>query len=161
MPEYAAEDPNNLLLGGPDGTFMEAAEAAGIVDFARTRGAALADFNLDGMLDLVEVNRRENVHVWRNVGWGTAEQPEPMGNWVAIRLNQPGPNRERHRGVDRGEDRRSGLTPGAHGRRRSRRRPDRLVALRDGASRAGRDPRAVAGRRNRAVAAGSGPIDSS
>ena len=60
MPEFAGADPSNLMLGGPDGTFTEGAGAAGIVNFARGRGAALADFNFDGLLDLVEVNRREN-----------------------------------------------------------------------------------------------------
>ena len=30
QPEYAARDPSNLLLGQPDGTFVESAEAAGI-----------------------------------------------------------------------------------------------------------------------------------
>jgi hypothetical protein len=94
MPDYAANDPNNLLLGQPDGTFLESAEEAGIVHFARTRGGALVDLNLDGMLDLVEVNRVENVNLWRNVGWGDAAGPEPMGNWAAIRLEQPGPNRD-------------------------------------------------------------------
>jgi hypothetical protein len=54
----------------------------------------LVDLNLDGMLDLVEVNRVENVNLWRNVGWGDAAGPEPMGNWAAIRLEQPGPNRD-------------------------------------------------------------------
>jgi hypothetical protein len=49
---YAGRDPSNLMLGNPDGTFTEVAEQAGIVDFARSRGAALTDFNLDGMLDL-------------------------------------------------------------------------------------------------------------
>lgn len=93
MPDYAAEDPNNLLLGQPDGTFVEAAETAGLLSLGRTRGAALADFNLDGMLDLVEVNRRENVKLWRNVGWGDAAAPAPMGNWIAIRLEEAGPNR--------------------------------------------------------------------
>jgi len=52
MPDYAPEDPNDLLLGGADGTFTESAAVAGIVNFARARGAALADFNLDGLLDL-------------------------------------------------------------------------------------------------------------
>ena len=93
MPDFAAQDPSNLFLGQPDGTFKEAADTAGIVDFARGRGAALADFNLDGLLDLIEVNRRVNVGLWRNVGSGTAEQPAPMGDWVAIRLDQSGPNR--------------------------------------------------------------------
>ncbi len=92
MPEYAARDPSNLLLGRRDGTFVEAAEAAGIVSFARARGGSLVDLNLDGLLDLVVVNREENVLVWRNLGAGTADDPEPMGAWVALRLHQPGPN---------------------------------------------------------------------
>jgi hypothetical protein len=94
VPESAAKDPSNLLLGQPDGTFMEGAEATGILSFARGRGAALSDFNLDGMLDLVEVNRRDNVGLWRNVGSGNAAGPAPMGNWVAIQLDQSGPNRD-------------------------------------------------------------------
>jgi hypothetical protein len=92
QPEFAAEDPSNLLLGNPDGTFTEAAEEAGIVNFARARGAAMADFNLDGMLDLVEVNRRENVELWRSVGWGDASSPSAMGNWIAVELAQEAPN---------------------------------------------------------------------
>lgn len=92
MPEFAAADPSNLLLGQEDGTFLESADAAGILNFGRGRGAALADFNLDGMLDLVEVNRRDNVKLWRNVGSGTAAEAPPLGHWVALRLRQRGPN---------------------------------------------------------------------
>ena len=92
--DYAAKDPSDLLLGQPDGTFSESGVVAGIVSFARGRGAALADFNLDGMLDIIQVNRRENVSLFRNVGWGDAAQPEPMGDWIAVRLEQPGPNRD-------------------------------------------------------------------
>lgn len=92
QPGYAADDPSNLLLGNPDGTFSEVAEAAGIVDFARSRGAALADFNLDGMLDLIEVNRRENIKLWRNVGWGETGQATAMGNWIEVRLEKTAPN---------------------------------------------------------------------
>jgi hypothetical protein len=44
------------------------------------------------MLDLVEVNRRENVELWRNVGWSDGREPAPMGNWVALGLEQPAPN---------------------------------------------------------------------
>lgn len=94
MPDYAARDPNNLLLGQADGSFVEGAPAAGIVTYARGRGAALADLNLDGMLDLVVVNRRENVQVWRDVGFGDAAQPVPMGDWIGIRLSQPGSNHD-------------------------------------------------------------------
>jgi hypothetical protein len=94
MADHAARDPSNLLLGQSDGTFVESAEAAGLLSFARARGAALVDLNRDGMLDLVVVNRRENVGLYRNVGWGTATEPEPMGDWVALRLDQPGSNHD-------------------------------------------------------------------
>jgi hypothetical protein len=92
QPEFADEDPSNLMLGNPDGSFTEAAEAAGLVNFARARGAALADFNLDGMLDLVEVNRRENIELWRSVGWGDVTTPVAMGDWIAVKLEQTSPN---------------------------------------------------------------------
>ncbi|HET6381367.1 MAG TPA: CRTAC1 family protein [candidate division Zixibacteria bacterium] len=92
--DFAARDPSNLLLGRSDGTFVEAAPDAGIVSFARARGAALVDLNLDGLLDLVVVNRQENILLWRNVGSGTADDPEHMGRWIALRLRQPGPNRD-------------------------------------------------------------------
>ncbi len=93
QPDHAMDDPNNLLLGQADGTFVESAAEAGIADFASTRGAALVDLNLDGMLVVVEVNRRGPVRLWRNVGWGDGTRPEAMGSWLAIRLDQPGPNR--------------------------------------------------------------------
>jgi hypothetical protein len=94
MPDYAANDPSNLLIGQPDGTFKEGATAAGIVGFDRGRGAALVDFNLDGLLDLVQVNLGAPVKVWRNVGAGTAANPAPMGHWLAVTLSQPGSNRD-------------------------------------------------------------------
>jgi enediyne biosynthesis protein E4 len=92
MPEFATDDPSNLLIGQTDGTFVEGAEQAGIVDFNRGRGAALVDLNLDGMLDLIQVNRRSTVELWRNVGWGEADSPAPMGGWLAVRASQPAPN---------------------------------------------------------------------
>ncbi len=92
MPDYAQKDPSNLLLGQPDGTFKDAAVEAGTVSFDRSRGAALADFNLDGLLDLIEVNYGAPVRLWRNVGAGDATTPAPMGAWMAVTLAQPGPN---------------------------------------------------------------------
>ena len=92
--DFARKDPSNLLLGQPDGTFRESADAAGILSFDRGRGAALADFNLDGMLDLVEANYGSPVRIWRNVGSGSADRPAPMGAWLALRLDQPGANRD-------------------------------------------------------------------
>lgn len=93
-PGYAQRDPSNLLLGAPDGTFSEAADRAGILNFDKGRGAALVDFNGDGLLDLVEVNVDAPVRLWRNVGSGTAEAPAPLGNWLAIRPVDSGPNRD-------------------------------------------------------------------
>ncbi len=92
MPDHAMKDPSELLLQRRDGTFVRAAKAAGILHFDRTRGAALADLNADGLLDLVEVNRREPVRIWRNVGAGSAAKPRPMGHWLSIELAQPAPN---------------------------------------------------------------------
>jgi len=96
MADFAQKDPSNLLLGQSDGTFSEAAEAAGIMSFDRGRGAALADFNMDGLLDLIEVNYRAPVKLWRNVGSGDATMPASMGDWVAIQLEQANPN---HAGI--------------------------------------------------------------
>jgi len=92
QPDYAQMDPSNLLLGQPDGTFREAADAAGILSFDRARGAALADLNLSGMLDLIVVNYGAPVRVWRNVGSGSAARPVAMGHWIGVRPVQPGPN---------------------------------------------------------------------
>jgi hypothetical protein len=93
MGDFANKDPSNLLLGHPDGTFTEGAKDAGVLNFDSARGAVLADFNLSGMLSLVVVNRNANAKVYRNVGFGTAEKPLPMGNWIEVKANQPGPNR--------------------------------------------------------------------
>jgi hypothetical protein len=94
MPDYAARDPSNLLIGQPDGTFVEGGSEAGIVTYARGRGGALVDFNLDGMLDLIQVNRRENVSLWRSLGRRDAEPAAQIGHWIAVRLEQPRPNHD-------------------------------------------------------------------
>jgi hypothetical protein len=94
MVEYAAHDPSSLLVGQADGTFVEGALDAGIMTDARGRGAALTDLNLDGLLDLVLVTRRAPVQLWRNLGAGTPDAPEPMGGWIELRLEQDGPNRD-------------------------------------------------------------------
>jgi hypothetical protein len=94
MPDFATRDPSNLMLGQPDGTFLEAGSEAGIDDFASARGGAMVDLNADGLLDLVIVDRRQNVRVYRNVGAGTADAPVPLGNWVAINLRQADANRD-------------------------------------------------------------------
>jgi len=92
--DYATRDPSDLFLGQPDGTFVEAADKAGIVSYARGRGAALVDLNLDGLLDLVELNLGAPTILWRNVGSGDAAAPAPIGHWIGLQIEQSGPNRD-------------------------------------------------------------------
>ena len=87
--DFARLDPSNLLLGKADGTFVERADAAGTLDYDLGRGAALTDFNLDGLPDLVEVHLSSPVRIWRNTGAGTAEAPAPLGHWTGIRVEDP------------------------------------------------------------------------
>ena len=93
MPEFAAADPNNLLIGQADGSFVESAEEANMISFERGRGAVLIDLNLDGILDLVVANLKAPTEIWRNVGKGTAQKTEVHGNWIGLKLHQPGGNR--------------------------------------------------------------------
>ena len=92
--EHASKDPSDLLLGQADGTFAESTEAAGLLQYSMARGVALVDLNLDGALDLVQVVRNDNVQLYRNVGSGDAATPRPMGHWLEVGLDQPGPNRD-------------------------------------------------------------------
>ncbi len=91
--DYAARDASDLFLRQLDGTFAEAADRAGIVRFERGRGAAVADLNLDGLLDLIEVNYGSDAVLWRNVGSGSAGAPAAMGHWLMLDIEQSGPNR--------------------------------------------------------------------
>jgi enediyne biosynthesis protein E4 len=87
MPDFAAKDPNNLLLQASDGKFQEAGDKAGVASGAVGRGGALVDFNLDGLLDMVVVNRWETAQLWRNTS-------SNAGRWIQVKLQQPGPNRD-------------------------------------------------------------------
>jgi hypothetical protein len=90
---YATKDPSDLFLGRPDDTFgPSVTDTAGIVSFARGRGAALVDLDGDGLLDLVEASFADPFRIWRNVGSGTAAAPVAMGHWLGIRATEPGPN---------------------------------------------------------------------
>jgi hypothetical protein len=88
MPDFAMKDPNNLLLQAADGTFVEAADKAGVASMETARGAALADFNMDGLLDMVVVNRNAPTQIWRNTGMGAQ-----AGHWLKLGLRASGANR--------------------------------------------------------------------
>jgi hypothetical protein len=85
MPGMAMEDPNNLLIQLPDATFVEKGLESGVASLHRARGAALADFNGDGLLDLAVVNRVAPLEMYRNT---TAD----AGNWLSIEPRQNGTN---------------------------------------------------------------------
>jgi enediyne biosynthesis protein E4 len=87
MPDFSVKDPNNLLVQNAEGKFVEEGEAAGVASLATSRGAALADFNMDGLLDLVVVNRREDAQLWRNT-------TSKAGHWIEVKLQQAGANRD-------------------------------------------------------------------
>lgn len=93
MPDFAAYDPDNLLLGNELGGFTEKGDVAGIALDRRGRGAVVEDFNADGMLDLLVVNRMGPASLFRNLGskvnWGY----RPMGNWVSVELRNGDVNR--------------------------------------------------------------------
>lgn len=74
MPKMAGFDPDNLLLGSEDG-FREVGFEAGIAVDTKGRGASFADFNGDGALDILVVNRNQPVRVF---------QGRTSGNWIAI-----------------------------------------------------------------------------
>jgi len=87
MPDFASRDTNDLLLQQPDGTFEEVGDKAGIVTFKTGRGGMLADFNGDGNLDMVVVNRLDNATLWRNVS-------TDLGGWLELRLHEDDSNRD-------------------------------------------------------------------
>jgi hypothetical protein len=85
MPGMALEDPNNLLIQKSDATFYEAGLNAGIASLDRSRGAALVDFDGDGLLDLAVVNRVAPLEIYRNTSQDT-------GHWISIDPRQKGHN---------------------------------------------------------------------
>jgi hypothetical protein len=111
MPDFARRDPNNLLVQGPDGRFVEAGER--VLSFRLARGAAVADLNLDGLPDLVVQNRWEGPQVWRNTTAGA-------GNFLMLSVEGDWPNRPALGGIlevrtPRRHERREIAIGGGHG----------------------------------------------
>lgn len=62
---------NTLYHNNGNGTFSEVGESAGVADNRDSEGAAWADYDGDGDLDLYVVNRDQNNGLYRNDGSGT------------------------------------------------------------------------------------------
>ena len=99
MPDYAAKDPSNLLLGQPDGTFVEGADSGRDRRLrARPRRGARRP----------QPRRAARPRRGRTTGRpsssggtsapATPAAPAPMGHWLALRLREPGPEPRRDRG---------------------------------------------------------------
>ena len=89
---YATRDPSNLLLGQADGTFVEGAEAAGIVSYERARGARP---RRPQPRRAARPRRRQPRRAGRAVaqhGRRRRRAARADGSWVAVRLRQPAPN---------------------------------------------------------------------
>ncbi len=133
QPDYATEGPERPVpRASPTAPSRRRPTRPASSNYARGRGAALADFNLDGMLDLVEVNYGAPV---RGCGGtsapGDAAKPAQMGNWLARPAGpRPGPNRDAIGAWIEVQVGDADAAPRADGRRRPRRRAARLDPLR-------------------------------
>ena len=88
MPNFAAFDPDNLLLGSETGRFEEVGEVSGIALDRRGRGAVIEDFNADGKLDLLVINREDRPSLFVNQGPVGAPSPaQSLGNFLAVELD--------------------------------------------------------------------------
>ena len=79
------------------GKFAEAGARAGIAMNRQSRGALIADFNLDGNLDLLHNEPRRNRRACSAISAPTMAAGGgllPSGNWIAIKLVEPNPNRD-------------------------------------------------------------------
>ena len=94
QPDYAMRDPSNLLIGQPDGTFVEGGMDAGIASFARARGAGWPTSISTGCSTRRRESTRERRPLAQRRG-GTAEEPAPMGDWIALQLADEAPTATR------------------------------------------------------------------
>jgi hypothetical protein len=82
--------PNFLFHNVGNGTFIDATPADWITNAQPSMGAAYADYNLDGLVDIVVGNFGLNYTLYRNTGVGSAKN-----NWITIRLEgRPPVNRD-------------------------------------------------------------------
>jgi len=85
-------DPNTLYLNNGNGTFTDVTTVAGVGTTQKSRGAANADLNKDGLLDILVNNVDDNdnpaqVSVYANI-------TENTNNWLRLKLRGVQSNRD-------------------------------------------------------------------
>jgi hypothetical protein len=81
------KEPNSVFLNDGKGTFSDASAAAGFTKSAAHRGAAFADFDGDGRIDVVVSSLGAPVELWHNVSAG-------RNHWIDIKLKGVKCNRD-------------------------------------------------------------------
>ncbi len=125
MPDFAAKDPNNLLVQGEDGKFIEMGDKAGVASMATGPRRRALRFQ----------PRWPHRSARRQPGLARRDLAQHDGNARPLPAGGTAPGRPepgRHRRLDRGEDRRLYPAPRNHHRRRPCQRQDRLAPFRSG-----------------------------
>ena len=91
-PEYATRDPSNLLIGQADGTFVEGAEAAGIVSYERAAAAPSSTSTSTGCSTSSSSTAPSRSPCGATSARATPTRPSRWATGLAVRLRQPAPN---------------------------------------------------------------------
>lgn len=83
---YDITQANRLFHNRGDGTFADRSLKGGTANLGHTLGAAYADYDQDGLLDLVIGNRGEGYRLYHNRGTAAGAK-----DWLDIRLTGSGP----------------------------------------------------------------------
>ena len=81
------KEPDSLFLNDGHGGFSEASAAAGLTESKAHRGAAFADFDGDGRVDIAVASLGDRVEIWHNIG-------PTQNHWIDLRLQGTRSNRD-------------------------------------------------------------------
>lgn len=81
------KEPDGFLLNLRNGTFSDVSQAAGLTEVKAHRGAAFADLDGDGRVDVVVASLGEPVEIWHNVS-------ENRNHWLKLKLEGRKSNRD-------------------------------------------------------------------
>ncbi len=83
--EQAYHQPNTILLNVGNGAFQDSSVSVGHLKRAH-RGAAFADFNNDGRIDVVTTSLNEPAELWRNESMLDWPAGKGANHWLKLRL---------------------------------------------------------------------------